>query len=113
VFQRVFEKLVKHLDQIEQPNRLGAWLATTTCRETMRLSQREDSTQRLIDDDCADEINELPCETLLPDEILLRLEEQHPVRTAVSALDERCRCLLTLLFYRSDPPSSAEVATAL
>jgi hypothetical protein len=29
VFQRVFEKLVKYLDQIERPDRIGAWLATT------------------------------------------------------------------------------------
>jgi RNA polymerase sigma factor (sigma-70 family) len=114
VFQRVFEKLVKYLDQIEQPERLGAWLATTARRETLHLSQRERSTQLLInDDDTEEEINQLPCEALLPEEILLRSEEQHMVRMAVAALDERSRCLLNLLFYRSDPPPYAEVAMAL
>jgi RNA polymerase sigma factor (sigma-70 family) len=114
VFQRVFEKLVKHLDQIEQPERVGAWLATTARRETLRLSQRESSTQLLLHgDDAEEEINQLPCEALLPDEMVLHLEEQHLVRMAVANLDERCRCLLTMLFYRSDPPSYAEVATSL
>jgi RNA polymerase sigma factor (sigma-70 family) len=114
VFQQVFEKLVKHLDQIEQPGRIGAWLATTARREVWRLSQREGSTRQLMNGgDHEDEINQLPCQALLPDEILLRLEEQHTVRTALAALDERCRCLLTLLFYRSDPLPYNEVAKAL
>jgi RNA polymerase sigma factor (sigma-70 family) len=114
VFQRVFEKLVKYLDQIEQPDRLGAWLTTTARRETLRLSQREGATQLLMEgDDSEEEINQLPCEALLPDEMLLRLEEQHTVSRTVGELDERCQCLLTLLFYRSNPPSYTEVATAL
>jgi DNA-directed RNA polymerase specialized sigma24 family protein len=41
---------------------------------------------------------------------LVQLEEQHRVRAALSDLDERCRKLLTLLFYRDDPPSYAEIA---
>jgi RNA polymerase sigma factor (sigma-70 family) len=58
VFQQVFEKLVKHLDQIEQPDRLGAWLAITACRETWHLSQREGLIQKLIGgDEAEDEIN--------------------------------------------------------
>jgi RNA polymerase sigma factor (sigma-70 family) len=114
VFQQVFEKLVKNLDQIEQPDRLGAWLATTARRETWRLSRREALIRQLIGgDDYEDEINQLPCNAPLPDEILLRLEEQHTVRTALAALDERCRCLLTLLFYSVDPPSYPEIAKAL
>lgn len=114
VFQRVFEQLVKHLDQIEQPERLDAWLVTTARRETLRMSQRECSTQFWMDgEEIEEKLNQLPCDGLLPDELLLRLEEQHTVRIAVAALDEPCRRLLTLLFYRSDPASYAEVATAL
>jgi RNA polymerase sigma factor (sigma-70 family) len=114
VFQRVFVKLVEHLDQIEQPARIGAWLATTAQREMWLLSQREGTVQPLMDEDNSeDETDQLPDSAPLPDEILLRLEEQHTVRLAVAALDERCRRLLTLLFYRPDPLPYAEVATAL
>jgi RNA polymerase sigma factor (sigma-70 family) len=114
VFQRVFEKLIEHLDRIEQPARLGAWLATTTRREMWRLSHQEGLTQPLSDtDDSEAETNQLADGTLLPDEILLHLEEQQAVRLAMTTLDERCHRLLTLLFYRPDPPPYAEIAAAL
>lgn len=114
VFQRVFGKLVEYLDRIEQPDRIGAWLATTARREMWRLNQRESATQPLnVGDDSDDETSPLPDDAPLPDEVVLRLEEQHTVRLAVAALDERCRRLLTLLFYRLDPPPYTEVAAAL
>jgi RNA polymerase sigma factor (sigma-70 family) len=43
----------------------------------------------------------------------MRLEEQHRVRTALADLDERCRKLLTMLFYEPDPPSYTEIAEAI
>ena len=49
----------------------------------------------------------------MPGEELIRLEEQHKVRTAVAALDQRCRQLLTLLFYRPEPASYTEIAASL
>jgi len=45
--------------------------------------------------------------------VLLRLEQQHQVRTAMCALDERCRKLLTLLFYQPEPPTYADIAALL
>jgi RNA polymerase sigma factor (sigma-70 family) len=61
----------------------------------------------------ADEAAAIRDEAPLPDEQLLILEEQHRIRTAVSLLDERCRNLLEMLFYRSEPPSYAELAASL
>jgi RNA polymerase sigma factor (sigma-70 family) len=114
IFQRVFEKLVEYLDRIEQPARIGAWLTMTARREMWHLSQSESAVQPLTDrDDSDDETYQLPDSAPLPDEVLLHLEEQHTIRMAVAALDERCRHLLTLLFYRPDPPPYAEVATTL
>jgi RNA polymerase sigma factor (sigma-70 family) len=114
VFQQVFVKLIEHLDRIEQPARLGAWLTTTAQREMWLLNQRGGTIQPLTNgDNSEDETSQLPDSAPLPDEVLLRLEEQHTVRLAVAALDERCRRLLTLLFYRPDPPSYTEVAATL
>jgi RNA polymerase sigma factor (sigma-70 family) len=112
VFQRVFAALVENLDDIEQPALIGAWLVTTARREAWRLSKQERTWKTHPDDDR----NHAPVlldRAALPDEVVLRLEEQHNVRTAVVALDERCRHLLTLLFYRSDPPPYAEIAATL
>jgi RNA polymerase sigma factor (sigma-70 family) len=114
VFQHVFATLIENLDSIQQPARVGAWLATTARRESWRLGRHESGATRSVDDDQDDRVaGALPDTTLLPDELMLRLEMQHQMRVAVAALDERCRRLLTLLFYRSDPPAYAEIATAL
>lgn len=111
VFQRVFAILVEKLAAIEQPDRIAAWLVTTARRETWRLSRREVATLAFGDDE--DEALALPDGAPPPDEVLLRMEAQHIVRTAVAALDERCRTLLTLLFYCAEPPPYTEIAAAL
>lgn len=112
VFQEVFTTLFEKLDDIEQPERLQAWLVTTARRKTWRLISRDRFKQRHADDetDGDAELNALPDQALLPDEALIQLEEQHRVRTALGGLDERCRRLLTLLFYQAEPPSYAEIA---
>jgi len=61
----------------------------------------------------AHEADALADDALLPDELILRLEAQNKVRTALATLDERCRRLLTLLFYRPDPAPYAEIAATL
>ena len=116
VFQEVFTTLFEKLDDISQPDRLHAWLVTTTKRKTWRLiGSRAPSARRAAgDDEDADaELLSLPDNAPLPDEVLVRLEQQHQVRTALAALDERCRKLLTLLFYRADPPPYSEIAAAI
>lgn len=112
VFQHVFMTLVEKLETIEQPARLSAWLVTTARRETWRVSRQ----QRAVasgGDDSDSEASAIPDSAPLPDEQLLRLEAQHRVRNAVMQLDERCRTLLTLLFYQPEPPPYAAIAARL
>jgi RNA polymerase sigma factor (sigma-70 family) len=114
VCQRTFAILVEKLDQIEQPARISAWLATAAKRETWRISRREQfagATRYQISD--SQFVEDSSTDMRLPDDELLRQEEQLAVRLAVAQLDERCRQLLTLLFYRLDTPPYAEIAAAL
>jgi RNA polymerase sigma factor (sigma-70 family) len=111
VFQRVFMTLVEHLHSVEQPALIGAWLATTTRHEAWRLSRRERMAR--MSGEHADLLAPLSDVAPMPDELVLRLEEQHRVRVAVATLEERCRRLVTILFYRPEPPSYAEIATTL
>lgn len=116
VFQEVFTTLLQKLDQIEQPDRLHAWLVTTARRKTWRvISQQRTLPQRSADDEFEvdDEMATLPDNAPLPDETLAKLEEQHQVRTAMAALDDRCRKLLTLLYYETEAPSYAAIAAKL
>jgi RNA polymerase sigma factor (sigma-70 family) len=117
VFQEVFTTLFKKLNDIEDPARLHAWLVTTARRKTWKLKTKENSWQQFSQNDeqndSIDELANIADEALLPDEVLLQLEEQHRVRTAVAGLDERCGRLINLLFYQPEPPAYSEIATAL
>ena len=114
VFQRTFAKLLENLDHIRQPEAIQAWLVTTARRETLQLIRQQkqsvpyaDFPEGRLNGDAS--LNDDP----LPTEALERLEDQHLIRTAMTSMDERCRCLLTLLYSRSDPPSYAEIAAVL
>ena len=115
IFQDVFTTLFQKLNDIEDPERLHAWLVTTARRKTWRtISKAHGRPRSAADADIpADEAVAIRDEAPLPDEQLLILEEQHRVRTAVSSLDERCRTMLQMLFYRSEPASYAELAASL
>jgi RNA polymerase sigma factor (sigma-70 family) len=113
IFQEVFAALLEKLDGIEQPERLHAWLVTTAKRKTWRfISRRKAAAVASFydDEDEGQALLQIPDNAPLPDADLQKLEEQHRVRTALAALDERCRQLLTLLFYAPEPPPYSEVA---
>lgn len=112
IFQDVFTTLFQKLNDIEEPERLHAWLVTTARRKTWRaISKARPRADANIDE--AHEAAAIPDDAPLPDEQLLILEEQHRVRIALSLLDQRCRTLLHLLFYLPEPPSYVEIAAAL
>jgi len=115
VFQEVFVTLFEKMNEINEPDRLHAWLVTTARRKTWRLLSKERSSRstRMGDGDAGDEALAVVDDALLPDETLVRLEEQHRIRTALTELDPRCRELLTLLYYQPEPPPYSEIAAAL
>ena len=116
VFQRTFTLLWQHLDRIEQPRRVRAWLVTTARREALQIVRSQSKIEPLSLTDVFTAENsqvEVVDPTPLPDAILLQLEEEQLVRMMVAALDERCAKLLTLLYYRSQPASYTEVAAVM
>ena len=115
IFQDVFTTLLESIENIEQPSRLQAWLVTTAKRKTWRAVGRTKALRPFASEEGGetDEMYDLADEGLLPDEALTRLEEQHLVRAALGELGERCRKLLTMLFYQPEQPSYTEIAAAL
>ena len=112
VFQEVFVTLFEKMNEINEPDRLHAWLVTTARRKTWRLLSKERSQQSLQtgeDDEALVVVDDSP----LPDETLVRLEEQHRIRTALAGLDERCQQLLTMLYYQTETPPYSEIAAIL
>jgi len=113
VFQEVFVTLFQKLDDISEPERLHAWLVTTTRRKTWRFIVKDRAFKKgSADDEDSDNaaLATIADDAPLPDETLVRLEEQHRIRQGLAALDERCQRLLAMLYYQQEPPSYLEIA---
>ena len=99
VCQTTWLRLVENLDRIEQPERIGGWLATTSRRESLRIATRAAMVS------ASDEMNLLADEQVEPpDTALLREEQTRAVRMAAERLPERCQRLLGLLMRGDDLP---------
>lgn len=115
VFQEVFVTLFEKINDINEPDRLHAWLVTTARRKTWRMLTKERAFQTATSDDSlgADELLATVVDSApLPDQTLMRLEEQHRIRTALAGLDPRCQKLLIMLYYRPVPAPYSEIAAA-
>jgi RNA polymerase sigma factor (sigma-70 family) len=112
IFQDVFATLLEKIDEIEDPARLKAWMVTTAKRKTWRVTNREKRTEGFdaADEAEGDAIASIPDQSPLADDVLIELERQHVIRVAISALDERCRELITMLFYQAEPPPYSVIA---
>jgi RNA polymerase sigma factor (sigma-70 family) len=112
IFQEVFLTLFEKLDDIEQPEKIRSWLVTTTKFKTWGAA-RDKMPNYSIDNGESDTAYSLPDKSPLTDEILIELEEQHLIRTAVKNLEERCQKILTMIYLREPAASYSEVAFAV
>jgi RNA polymerase sigma factor (sigma-70 family) len=121
VLQLVFQRLVEHIDRIDDASRLQAWLVTTAKRETLRvlaLRQRQAAQETVVigvdpDGDADSVLDTVADPTPLQDEQLATVQAHARLRAAVDRLDPRSRLLVELLFLTDPPPAYAEVAQRL
>src|SRR5688572_15017107 len=111
VFQEVFVTLFEKIDEIEQPEKIRSWIVTTAKFKTwatVRSSKGFYSPE--TEEEMEHEMASLADTSPLADEMLIELEQQHLIRTAVKKLDERCQKIISMLYLRSSVASYAEVA---
>ena len=109
VCQTTWMRLAEHLDDLQEASRLGAWLATTTRREAIRVSQLG---SRQLPVDPWEWLQRPDDSVTEPEGRMLADERQMAVQMAVAQLPERCRHLLLAL--ASDPPASyVEISSSL
>ena len=114
VFQTVFMRLMEHLPRLTDPNRLQAWIVTTAKREALlqrKRGMRAVSMTQVDDEDGSASEWDVADDSPLPEDALAELQMQNQVRSAMDALDARCRELLTLLYsYDDDKHAYDDVA---
>jgi RNA polymerase sigma factor (sigma-70 family) len=113
VFQSVCLILLKKLPSLRKQEKLFSWLMTTTTRECWRVAtqwKRESVGDERQPHDPSNRLAEVPATDPLAEEERLALEQQQIVREAIERLPERCRQLISLLFYSQDEPSYTEIS---
>ncbi|HEX6596058.1 MAG TPA: sigma-70 family RNA polymerase sigma factor [Acidimicrobiales bacterium] len=107
VYQVTWLRLLTHLHSIREPERVGAWLASTCRHEALRLLRRDG---RQVPSGTSDDFDDADPLTPPPDARLLASERQLAVWQALAALPPHCQRLLRLLM--TDPPPTYEEITA-
>jgi RNA polymerase sigma factor (sigma-70 family) len=109
VSQTTWLRLAEHIHKVREPERTGAWLATTAGRECLRLIRHN---QRAVpsDDIFLAEVPDAD-PAVAPESRVLILERDGELWEAFSELPEKAQMLLRLLF--ADPPPSYEEISAL
>jgi len=100
VSQTTWLRLVEHLERIEHPERIGAWLATTARHESLRVLRLAD---RQIPAPNEDFIDLTRAEEPDVDARLLAADRDHELAELVSSLPPRCQELLQVLMTESSP----------
>jgi RNA polymerase sigma factor (sigma-70 family) len=109
VFQTTWLRLLEHLDQIQKPERVGAWLATTARRECLRVLRMGG---RQVPNGADFDILADPDTSRSPDSDLVAIERQEVVNRLVDQLPLRSQLLLRMLSVDS-PLSYIEIGEAL
>lgn len=109
VVQATWLRLFEHIDRLEYPARVGAWLAVTARRECLRHVAARKKVVLVQDDG---DLHGVPADGPEVDERLLADERARAVREALSDLPSQWQQMLQLLM--ADPPASyAEISDQL
>lgn len=114
VFQDVFLTLFEKIDVIEQPEKIRSWMVTTAKFKTWAAVRGGRGLYSpATEEEMEAEMAGIPDETPLADDMLIELEEQHIIRTALKKLEERCQNILSMIYLQDPAASYAEVASVI
>lgn len=108
VVQVAWLRLVEHLPRLRDPERVGAWLATTVRRECLQVVSRRKRDLPVVDD----VFDAVPDTSAPVDARLLADEQAATLWTAFEQISGRCQHLLRVLMA-DPPPSYVEVSEVM
>lgn len=111
--QTVFTIIYRNLGLLDEPAALAGWISTITRREAWRTQRRHAQRQvregTPLDEAIVYAIDSPP----FADEQLEQIERTFLVERGLEQIDERCRGLLSNLFWVDPTPSYEEISTRL
>jgi RNA polymerase sigma factor (sigma-70 family) len=107
VCQTVWLRFVEHLRRLREPERAGAWLATTARHECLRVLRRRGRTMAMAE---PPEVPDVSAEAD-PGSKVVATEEHELLMAALDGISGQCQQLLRLLLV--DPPLSYDEISAL
>ncbi len=111
ILQEVFLTLFEKLNEIEQPEKIRSWLVTTAKFKTWGAVRGEKISRVSADaEEIESQTANFPDAAPLADAVLIELEQQHLIRTALKKLEEKCQTILTMIYLRDSPATYLEVA---
>ena len=114
IFQEVFLTLFEKLNEIEQPDKIRSWIVTTAKFKTWgAIRSQKGFYAPATEAEMEAEMTNLLDKSPLADDVLIKLEQQHQIRTALKELEERCQKILSMIYLRDAAASYAEVANAI
>lgn len=114
VFQEVFLTLFEKMHEITQREKVRSWIITTAKFKTWAaIRARRNLYSPASEDEMESELEQLSDKSPLADEMLIELEQQHLIRSAVSRLDEPCAKILSMIYLTEPAASYARVAAAI
>jgi RNA polymerase sigma factor (sigma-70 family) len=108
VVQVAWLRLVEHLPRLRDPERVGAWLATTVRRECLQVVSRRKRDLPVVDD----VFDAVPDTSAPVDARLLADEQATTLWSAFEQISGRCQHLLRVLMA-DPPPSYVEVSEVM
>ena len=117
VCQTTWLRLVQHIDNLEHPDRVGAWLATAVRREAIRVSQRRRRDVLIEETEVFDRRRRHveprgDWDDSTWDDSTASDDRRRALVDAVATLPERSQALMTLLLA-DPPPPYADISSRL
>ncbi len=106
-FQQTWVVLYDHRHKVKDPSRLSAWLVTTAKREALRLRRLA-----VRSGDAGDRVDR-PDPDPLPDDAMLRLEQQANLEIAIGNLKPQCQRVVEAFFFAPDDRTYDQIAESL
>ncbi len=112
IFQAVCLDLLTDLPRLREPRALPKWLMQTCYHKCLQFRRKAEKHAPLAEED-VETTPEGASQSILPDEMLVQLEEEQMVRNVIAELSPRCERMVRMLFFETPPRPYEEIAKEL